>query len=141
MPMNNPSLTSTVSEFSKGRTERSNKLRLPATIRNLITRIRLWLGKLFSLAFVRVLVIFLVGFAASIAWQSYGGGVRKAIAGWSPRLAWLAPAPAPSGGSAERFKAVSLALTSARQSLDKLSTEISKLPAQDGDAPRRRATR
>ncbi len=30
--MNNPSLTSTVSEFSKGRTERSNKLRLPATI-------------------------------------------------------------------------------------------------------------
>ena len=76
--MNNPSLTSTVSEFSKGRTERSNKLRLPATIRNLITRIRLWLGKLFSLAFVRVLMIFLLGFAASIAWQSYGGGVRKA---------------------------------------------------------------
>jgi hypothetical protein len=140
MPMN-PNPTSAVSEFSKGHTERSNKLRLPATIRNLITRIRLWLGKLFSLALVRVLVIFLFGFASSIAWQSYGGGVRKAIAGWSLRLAWLAPAPAPFGGSAERFKAVSLALTSARQSLDKLSTEISKLPAQDGDAPRRRATR
>jgi hypothetical protein len=76
-----------------------------------------------------------------IAWQSYGGGVRKAIAGWSPRLAWLAPAPAPSGGSAERFKAVSLALASARQSLDKLSTEINRLEVQGGDAPRRRATR
>ncbi len=134
--MNNPSLTSTVSEFSKGRTERPNKLRLPATIRNLITRIRLWLGMLFSLAFARVLMIFLVGFAAGIAWQSYGGGVRKAIAGWSPRLAWLAPAPAPSGG-----KAVSLALASARQSLDKLSTEINRLEVQGGDAPRRRATR
>jgi hypothetical protein len=140
MPMNS-SLAS--ADFSKGRpaAERSNKLRLPATIRNLITRIRLWLGKLFSLAFARVLTIFLLGFAASIAWQSYGGGVRKTIAGWSPHLAWLAPVPAPSGGSAERFKAVSLALTSARQSLDKLSTEISKLPAQDGDTPRRRATR
>ena len=41
------------------------KLRPNATIRNLITRIRLWLGKLFSLAFVRVLMIFLLGFAAS----------------------------------------------------------------------------
>ena len=116
-------------DFSKGRpaAERSNKLRVPATIRNLITRIRLWLGKLFSLAFARVLLIFLLGFAAGIAWQSYGSGVRKAIAGWSPRLVWLAPAPAPSGGSAERFKAVSLALASARQSLDKLSTEINRL--------------
>jgi len=97
MPMNS-SLAS--ADFSKGRpaAERSNKI----------------LGKLFSLAFARVLLIFLLGFAAGIAWQSYGGGVRKAIAGWSPRLAWLAPAPAPSGGSAERFKAVSLAIASAR---------------------------
>jgi hypothetical protein len=102
----------------------------------------LWLGKLVSFAFARVLIIFLVGFAAGIAWQSYGGGVRKVIAGWSPHLAWLAPAPAPpSGGSAERFKAVSLALTSARQTLDKLSTEINRLEVQGGEAPRRRATR
>src|SRR5882762_9286912 len=139
MPMN----SSASADFSKGRTaaERSNKLRVPATIRNLITRIRLWLGKLFSLAFARVLLIFLLGFAAGIAWQSYGGGVRKAIVGWSPRLAWLAPAPAPSGGSVVRFKAVSLALASARQSLDKLSTEINRLEVQGGDAPRRRATR
>ena len=101
----------------------------------------MWLGKLFSLAFARVLLIFLLGCAAGIAWQSYGGGVRKAIAGWSPRLAWLAPAPVPSGGSAERLKAVSLALASARQSLDKLSTEINRLEVQGGEAPRRRAMR
>jgi hypothetical protein len=138
MPMNNPSLTSTVSEFSKSRTERSNKLRLPATIRNLITRIRLWLGKLFSLAFVRVLMIFLLGFAASIAWQSYGGGVRKAIAGWSPHLAWVAPAPTSSSGSAERLKATSLALASVRQSVDKLAGEIGKLQPEDAAPQRRR---
>src|SRR5882762_252247 len=136
MPMN-PNPASSISEFAKGRPERSTKMSFRA-IPNLITRIRLWLGKLFSLAFARVLMIFLVGFAAGIAWQSYGG-FRKAIAGWSPRLAWLAPAPAPSGGSAERFKAMSLALASARQSLDKLSTEINRLEVQGGDAPRRRA--
>jgi hypothetical protein len=139
--MNNPSLTSAVSEFSKGRTERTNKLRLPATMRNLTARIRLWLGKLFSLAFVRVLMIFLVGFAAGTAWQSYAGAARKAMASWSPHLAWLAPAAARGGTSPERLKAMSLALAGARQSLDKLATEISKLPAQDGEAPRRRATR
>src|SRR5216684_4037610 len=131
MPMN-PNLTSAVSEFSKGRTERSNKPSLPTLVRNLIARVRLWLGKPVSFAFARVLMIFFVGFAAGIAWQSYGGGVRKAIAGWSPHLAWVAPAPVSSGGSAERFKAVSLALTSARQSLDKLSTEINRLEVQGG---------
>jgi hypothetical protein len=114
----NPNPASSISEFAKGRPERSTKMSFRA-IPNLITRIRLWLGKLFSFAFVRVLMIFLVGFAAGIAWQSYGGAARKTIASWSPHLAWLtltpAPASAPSGGSAERFKAVSLALTSARQ--------------------------
>jgi hypothetical protein len=141
--MNMEGMPMTISELSRSRpaAESSSKPRLRATIRNLITRVRLWLSKLVSFAFARVLMIFLVGFAAGIAWQSYGGAARKTIASWSPHLAWLAPAAAPSGGSAERFKAVSLALTSARQSLDKLSTEINRLEAQGGEAPRRRATR
>jgi hypothetical protein len=33
---------------------------------------------------------------------------------------------------------MSLALATTRQNLDKIATEISKLQAQDGDAPRRR---
>ncbi len=145
----NSSLTSTLSEFSKNSdfsksplaAEPSNKPPLHATGLNLIRRVRLWLGKLVSFAFARVLMIFLVGFAAGLAWQSYGDAARKAIAGWSPRLGWLAPATAPGGTSPERLKAMSLALATARQSLDKLATEISKVQAQDRDAPRRRATR
>jgi len=87
-------------------------------------------------------VIFVVGFAAGFAWQSYGGGVKKAIAGWSPRLEWLAPAAPAGTSSSERLKATTLALATARQSLDKLATEISKLQAQDVvEPPRRRATR
>jgi hypothetical protein len=101
----------------------------------------LWLGKLVSFAFGRVLMVFIVGFATAIAWQSYGGAARKAIASWSPHLGWLAPAAAPGGTSSERLKATTVALAAARQSLDKLANEISKLEAQGGDAPRRRATR
>ena len=140
----NPNLTSTLSEFSKGRpaTERSSDPPLRRTARNLITGVWLWLGKLVSFRLARVLVIFVVGFAAGFAWQSYGGGVKKAIAGWSPRLEWLAPAAPAGTSSSERLKATTLALATARQSLDKLATEISKLQAQDVvEPPRRRATR
>ena len=82
-------------------------------------------------AFVRFMMIFLIGVAAAMGWQSYGGTARQTMAGWSPHLAWLAPAAAPAGTSAERLKATSLALAAARQSFDKLTTEISKLQAQD----------
>ena len=137
----NPNLTSAVSEISKGRTERSNKPSFRRLVQNLIARVRWWLGKLLSFAFARVLMIFVVGFAAGIAWQSYGGTARKAIASWSPHLAWLAPAAVTAGTSSERLKATTVALAATRQSLDKLANEISKLEAQGGDVPRRRAAR
>ena len=137
----NPNLTSAVSEISKGRTERSNKPSLRTLVQKLIARVRLWFGKLVSFAFARVLMILIVGFAAGVAWQSYGGAARKAIASWSPHLGWLAPAAVPGGTSPERLKATTLALAAARQSIDKLANEISKLEAQGGDVPRRRAGR
>jgi hypothetical protein len=145
----NPNPTSGLSESSRVRAERSNKRSLRASLWklmlfprdlvlflrasgwNLILRARLWLGKIASFAFARVLISFAVGLAVGVAWQSYGSEVRKTIANWSPHLAWLAPPAAPAGTSAERLKATSLALTAARQSFDKLTTEISKLQAQD----------
>jgi hypothetical protein len=136
----NSSATSSLSEFSKGRvaTEPSNKLPRHITVRTLITTARLYLGKLISFAVARVLMIFLLGFAAGIAWQSYGGAERKMIAGWSPYLAWLAPAAAPAGTSPDdRFKEMLLALASTRQSLDKLAKEIGQVQAQDSVAARR----
>jgi hypothetical protein len=94
------------------------------------TKARSSLGKLVSFVFTRALLIFVVGFAAGMAWQTYGGGVRKAIAGWSPRLAWVAPAAAPADNSHERLKATSLALAAVRQSVDKLATEVDRLQDQ-----------
>jgi hypothetical protein len=141
MPMTS-SLTSSLSELSRSRLagESAGAPSRRATLRNLITKIWSWPSRLFSWALVRVLVIFLIGFAVGVAWSD-GGAARKAIAGWSPYLAWMAPAPAPGSTSADRFKAMSVALATARQSLDKLSTEMSKVQAQDTDAPRRRAGR
>ena len=107
----------------------------------MIARVRLGLGKLASFAFARVLMIFVIGFAAGVASRSYGGAARKAMASWSPHLGWLAPAATPGGTSPERLKATTLALAAARQSLGKLANEVSKLEAQGRDVPRRRAAR
>jgi hypothetical protein len=147
MPMSS-GLTSSLSDLPKGRSaaEPSNRPPRYRIVRNLLATARLRLGKLVSSAVARGLLIFFVGFAAGGAWQSYGGEARKAVAGWSPHLAWVAPADAPGGTSADRFKAMSLALTTARQSLDRLATEISKAQAQDigkpqaqdGAAPKRK---
>src|SRR5262249_51794987 len=113
-----------VSELSRSRpaAEPSNKRSLVTAVRSLITRVLSWPGKLVSSAFARVVMIFVVGFAAGMAWQSYGGAIRKAVAGWSPHLAWMAPAPTASSAAAERLKATSVALASVRQSVDKLGT-------------------
>jgi len=52
----NPNLTSV-----SGRTEQSNKSSLRSLVQNLITRVRLWLGKLLSFPYARVVMIFIVG--------------------------------------------------------------------------------
>jgi len=134
----NSGLTSAVS--AKGRTERSNKPSLRTVVKNLIAKVRSWLDNLVSFVFAHlnkvpilgrflgspvawVLMTFVIGFAAGIAWQSYGGTARKG------------------GASSERFKAMSLSLAAARQNLDKVANEMSRLEAQGMDVPRRRAAR
>jgi hypothetical protein len=116
------SLAST--DFSKARraTEPSNEPLLQPAARKR-------LGTLVSFAFARSLMMFFVGVTATLAWQSYSGAARKAIAGWSPYLAWVAPTAARGGPSPEQLKATSVALAAARQSIDKLSSELRKLTA------------
>jgi hypothetical protein len=67
MPMNS-GLTSALSEFSKGRTasEPANGPPLHATERNLIARAQLRLGKVVPFAFVRFVMIFFIGVAATV---------------------------------------------------------------------------
>jgi len=132
------------SEFSKSPlgTGASNEPPLRTNERNLIKGVRRSLGKLgkaIPLAFARYLIVFFFGAAAIVAWQSYGGAAREAIARWSPQLGWLAPPATPiaqtvhassAGASPDQLKATSLALAAVRQSVDKLAAEVGKLQVQ-----------
>jgi hypothetical protein len=131
-----PTMTSSVSESARGRVEQSIKPSLRSLVPNLIMRVRLWLDKLLSFPYARVVMIFVVGFAAGLVWDSYAGPVRTTIGGWSPYLAWVAP-PAASA-SYDRVRAD---LVAARQSLDRLGNDINRLETQGANAPRRRVDR
>ena len=131
----NPNPASSISESAKGRAARSNKPSLRALVQNLIVRARLWLDKLLSFSYARVVMIFVVGFAAGVVWQSYSSAVRTTIAR-APYLGWLAPSAA--SASYDRIRAD---FAAARQSLDKLGNDISRLEAQGASVPRRRADR
>ena len=127
-------------DFSKGRraTEPSKEPLLSQAARNSIAKVRSWLGRVVSFVRARVLLIFLLGLAAGLVLQAYSGPARKAIAGWSPRLAWVAPAAGPAGPSPERLRATSQALAAARQSIDRLTAEINRLQSQAASEKRSR---
>src|SRR6266567_3739679 len=52
-------------------------------------------GKRASRALSRFLIMFCMGVAATLAWQSYGDAAREMIASSAPQLGWLAPQVAP----------------------------------------------
>jgi hypothetical protein len=118
------------------RAERSSKPSLRSLVQNMMRRVRLWRDKLLSLPYARVVMICVISFAAGVVWQSYSGGVRTAIASWSPYLGWLAPA-----GASASYDRIRADLVAARQSLEKLGNDISRLEAQGVNVPRRRADR
>jgi hypothetical protein len=148
MPMS-PNLTSALSEFTKKSefsksdlaAELSSEPPLHPSELSLIRRTRLRLGKLVPFAFVRFLMIFFIGVAATLAWQSYGGAAKGTIASWAPHLGWLAPPPAPAGTSPEQLVAMSRGLAVMRQDVDKLAADIIKLQAiQQGAVDRTSAS-
>jgi hypothetical protein len=134
--MKNPTPTAAAPESSRGGAGRSNEQSLRTSVQNLAVKARQWLVKLDSLPYTRVVMIFVAGFIVGMVWDSYNGAARKAIAGWSPHLSWMAPT-----ASSERLRTMELALSTARQSLNKLASEMSRLEAQgvDTPTPRRRS--
>src|SRR5258708_14005282 len=135
MPIN-PNPTSVGSELSRARAGHSNKLSLRALGQNLMVRARSWLDTLLSLPYARVVMIFVIGFAAGVVWQSYSSAARKAIASWSPHLTWLAPTASP-----ERIPTTPLPVVAARQTLDRPVNDMITPEVREPNTPRRRATR
>src|SRR5215510_5640027 len=110
------------------------------------------LAKRASHRFARLLIIFCIGVAATLVWQSYGDAAREMIANSSPTLRWLAPptvaqtasnmvaptAPATPSPDLQQLKATSLGLAAVRQSVEQLAAaqqqltdEIAKLQATE----------
>ncbi len=87
------------------------------------------------LVVVRLLIFVFVGVIATLAWQSYGGAARGALAGLSPRLAWLAVPAEPAGAFSDQIAAISRDLAAARQSVDKVAAALSKLETLQKGAP------
>ena len=144
-------LSSTESEFPEDRWP--TKPPIQARIRPTNRRIEQpSLDKRASRGFMRSLIIFCIGVAAALVWQSYGDAAREMIANSSPQLRWLAPqtvaqtasgmvaptAPATPSPDLQQLKATSLGLATVRQSVEQLAAaqqqltdEIAKLQATE----------
>jgi len=82
---------------------------------------------------MKSLMVFCVGVAATLAWQSYGDMARQDIANSYPQLAWLAPeaavaqtvsdsiAPAIASLDQQELKAMSLDLATLHQKIDQIA--------------------
>jgi len=86
----------------------------------------------------RFLILFGMGVAATLAWQSYDNEIRAAIANSSPQLGWLAPqaaladtasetaptAPATASPEAQQLEVMSISLAALQQSVDQLTAQL-----------------
>lgn len=93
------------------------------------------LGRLFPGR--RVSIAFVLGIAATLAWQTWGNGPRQALADRFPRLGWIAPrgaaAPGPEGGT-EQLVTITRSLAVVRQDIERVSAEVAKLQAAKPEA-------
>jgi hypothetical protein len=88
---------------------------------------------------LRALIIFCLGIAAALVWQSHGDAARETIANASPQLGWLAPqaanlARAAPGTTAlagprdvQQLKTMSLDLAAVRQILNQLTASQQRM--------------
>jgi hypothetical protein len=106
-------------------------------------------GKRAARSLSRFLIIFGIGVASTLAWQSYGEAARAMIANSSPRLGWLAPhaapvaqtasnivapaAPAAPSPDLQQLKEVLLGLAAVRRSVDQLATQFATGQQQMAD--------
>src|SRR5262245_18183670 len=99
-------------------------------------RARSWLITLVPLAFVRLLVIFLIGVVATLAWQSYGRAAREAAAKWLAPGAVAPAAPTQfADASSDDLLALSRSLAALRGGVDKLASAMTKLRAAKQGTP------
>ncbi len=101
-----------------------------------VTRVRSWLHRPVPFAFLRFLMIFLIGVVATLAWQSYGRAARGVIASWLAPGPVAQAAPIPfADASSDDLLAISRSLAALRDGVDKLAADITKLQATKHGTP------
>jgi len=98
------------------------------------------LRKRVSRAFSRFVIIFCIGGASTLAWQSYGDAARAMIANSYPQLGWLAPQAEPAAQNApelvapsldqQQLNAISSDLDAVRQGIDRIATSMTAIQEQ-----------
>jgi hypothetical protein len=83
---------------------------------------------------IALLITFFIGIAVTVAWYSFGGPVREAIAGMSPQLAWVAPQPAPAAAvtpdpSAPAAPSLDQQISAASQGIDAVRQNVDRIAA------------
>ena len=87
---------------------------------------------------IRFMIIFGIGVATTLAWQSRGNEIRAMIANSSPQLGWLAPqaaladtapevapiAPATASPENQQLEVMSVSLAAMQQSIDQLTAQL-----------------
>jgi len=106
-------------------------------------------------AIARFLIIFCIGVATTLAWQSYGDEAREMIANSYPQLGWLAPQAEPVAQNApetialvapaapsfdQQLIAISFDLDGVRQDIDKIAASIAAIQEQMSRSTDRIAT-
>src|SRR5262249_33944378 len=86
----------------------------------------------------RVLIIFTMGIAATLAWQSYGDATREMIASSYPQLGWLAPETVPAETTPETTSSIVPATNSdsqekavASETTPEITSPIALAPTSD----------
>jgi hypothetical protein len=80
-----------------------------------------------SHSFARFLIIFCIGVAATLAWQSYGDDARKMIADSSPQFGWLAPEAARNGTPSPEFATMRQSVNQLAANQQQIAGDIAKL--------------
>ena len=124
------------STFSAAQSEFSSDQALGGMMRNRPSIVRRAARRV-----TRFLIVFCIGVATTLAWQSYGDMARAMIANSYPQLGWLAPAAAlvaqtsPDDTAAraataapsvdvQQLKELSLGLDAVRQSVDQFAAQV-----------------
>jgi hypothetical protein len=78
-----------------------------------------------SRGLTRFLIVFCIGVAATLAWQSYGNAAREMIANSSPQLGWLVPSA--NSSPEQQLKAMSTDFATVRQRVDQLAANQQRM--------------